>query len=292
MLAKTQQTDDCLTTYLLDCDGVLYSGEKTIHDAGIVVDTLLRTNKQVIFVTNSSGNSRKQMKLKLERLLNVRFDINSMFPSCYACALYLKNNQPHVKTCYVVGNIGLFEELEQVGILCFGENAAKGPPFNITKFANSKTVSPVDAVICGLTTEFNYNQLCEVCLYLQENPQALFLSTNNDNYDMINGRRQPANGSLVAAIEFCSGRKSVCVGKPTSILGDILTSQYTFDKTKTIMVGDRLDTDIQFGKNLGVKTALVLTGCSREADVSSSDIKPDMVIPDINALVSEHRSKL
>jgi 4-nitrophenyl phosphatase len=278
------------TTYLLDCDGVLYSGEKPIHDSGFVIDSLLRTNKQVIFVTNSSGSSRKQMKLNLERLLNVRLDINSMFPSCYACAMHIKKN--NVKTCYVVGNKGLFEELEEVGIVCFGENANKGPPFNVTKFANSKTVSRVDAIVCGLTTEFNYNQLCEVCLYLQENPDAVFISTNNDSYDMINGKRQPANGCLVAAIEYCSGRKSICMGKPTAILGDILMSQYTLDKTKTIMVGDRLDTDIQFGKMLGVKTALVLTGCSRESDVSLCEIKPDFIIPDINALISEHRSRL
>jgi HAD superfamily hydrolase (TIGR01450 family) len=122
----------------------------------------------------------------------------------------------------------------------------------------------VDAVVVGLDTEFNYRKLCIANVLLQRYPDALLVATNEDAYDLVgaDARHLPGNGALVRAVEYCSRRKAINVGKPSVILADLLREEYGLNPGRTLMVGDRLDTDILFGKRNGMKSALVLTGCT------------------------------
>jgi len=88
----------------------------------------------------------------------------------------------------------------------------------------------------------------------------------------------PGAGAIVAAIEAASGRRARLIGKPSKIMGELILRHLNAKPEQTLLIGDRLDTDIAMGKALGMRTALVLTGATRREDVDKSRIKPDYVL--------------
>ena len=129
----------------------------------------------------------------------------------------------------------------------------------------------IDAFVVGLDNEFNYRKLCIANVLMQRNPNALFVSTNEDAYDLVgaDARHLPGNGALVKALEHCSQRKAVCVGKPSPLLAELIAMDHNLDVRRTLFVGDRLDTDVRFGVESGMQSALVLTGCTTSDKVVS-----------------------
>merc|ERR1719245_2212550 len=127
----------------------------------------------------------------------------------------------------------------------------------------------IDAVVVGLDNEFNYRKLCIANVLLQRYPDAVLIATNEDAYDLVgsDARHLPGNGSLVKAIETCSQRNAINVGKPSKILAELLSEEHGLNPSRTLFVGDCLDTDVRFGKDGGMKSALVLTGCTSASKI-------------------------
>jgi len=136
-------------------------------------------------------------------------------------------------------------------------------------------------VIVGLDTSINYRKLAYAQLHLRNHPECLFLATNTDATFPSAGHMLPGSGTIVGAVELCSGRKALVIGKPSKTLVDLIVHQHGLDKKRTCMVGDRLDTDIQFGLNGGISTLLVLTGVTTKEDLfsSSTSVRPHHYIP-------------
>jgi len=115
----------------------------------------------------------------------------------------------------------------------------------------------------------------------------MFLATNEDStYPSADGLL-PGAGSISAPLRFALGENPLSIGKPASTMMDCIKAKVQFDPARTLMVGDRLDTDILFGKNGGISTLLVLTGVTKEKDItgenSSLDI-PDFVTTSLGDL--------
>jgi len=147
-------------------------------------------------------------------------------------------------------------------------------------------------VLCGLDTSINYTKLSKAFTYLRSNKDCAFLATNTDStYPSAEGLL-PGAGSISAPLSFALGRQPVSIGKPASTMLDCVKAKYNFEPKRTIMVGDRLNTDIEFGKNGGLATLLVLTGITHESEVvgpSASKTVPDYFtssIGDLRAIVS------
>merc|ERR1712130_123888 len=140
----------------------------------------------------------------------------------------------------------------------------------------------VKAVIVGFDRYFNYLKMSYAFHYLHKDPDCLFIATNRDRtYPSANGL-MPGSGTLVRAIEEGVGRAPVVTGKPSPILMDVVRSRVPdMDASRTLMIGDRLDTDIQFGNNAGVKTLLVLSGVSSRTTVDESATKPTYILDSI-----------
>ena len=121
---------------------------------------------------------------------------------------------------------------------------------------------PVDAVCVGLDLCFTYRKLAIANVLLQRNPNALFISTNQDSFDLVgaDSRHLPGNGSIVRALEHSSRRKAINVGKPSPILAQLICNEHNLNPSRTLFVGDRLDTDIKFGEDSGMISVLVMTG--------------------------------
>lgn len=274
---------------LFDCDGVLYRGTDAIPEAASSLKSLLKQGKKILFVTNNAGSNRIQLRDKLANILDCpELTEDQMVSSSYSAARYLQKlfekrrlSMEEINV-HVIGTEGLCEELRE-----FGARVSGGPSdedespsmsrdelssYSFVKEKGSK--GKVDAVVIGLDNEFNYRKLCIANVLLQQYPEALLIATNEDAYDLVgsDARHLPGNGSLVKAIECCSQRDAINVGKPSKILAELLFEDHNLDPSRTLFVGDRLDTDIKFGKDGGMTSALVLTGCTTADTLMNLDM--------------------
>ena len=134
----------------------------------------------------------------------------------------------------------------------------------------------IGAVVLGFDPEFNYLKLAITGLLLTR-PNCMFLAANADTYDLIDGIKHPETGTFIASIEeFVSRKPDVIVGKPNPLMFSILQKLHPeIVRKRTCMVGDRLDTDMLFAKNTGIKKVLTFSGVTQPIDLEkllSTDI--------------------
>jgi len=196
---------------------------------------------------------------------------------------------PKDKKVYVIGMSGIEEELREEGIeFCGGTDPADNTlePFSMANFTLDPSVA---VVLCGLDTSINYTKLSKAFQYLTRNEGCAFLATNEDSTFPDSSGLLPGAGSLSAPIRFALGRDPLSTGKPSKTMLDCVRAKHDFDPTRTIMVGDRLNTDILFGREGGVSTLLVLTGITKLAEITgpnASDIVPEYVSESLGDLVA------
>ena len=250
--------------FLFDCDGVLWRGAELLPGSARTLALLRARGKRVFFVTNNSSKSRAEYVNKFTKL-SIPVDVSEIIPSSWAAAEYLRVERPDVKKAFVIGCQGLVDELALVGIdaIC-GADKEYATRIYATEadFLAVDADPDVGAVVCGWDLTFNYAKLCLASLHLQKNPGAAFVATNKDAFDKLADRNVPGNGCAVAAVEQSVGRMAVTVGKPSQWLVDRLLTMHGLDPRRTVVVGDRLDTDIQLGVVGDCDTVLVGTGCT------------------------------
>ncbi|NWI11075.1 PGP phosphatase, partial [Crypturellus soui] len=127
----------------------------------------------------------------------------------------------------------------------------------------------VRAVLVAFDEHFSYAKLCQALRYLQRGgPDCLLVGTNRDHrLPLEGGAAIPGTGCLVKAVETAAEREAFIVGKPNRYMFDCVVSEFNIDPARTIMVGDRLDTDILMGNSCGLTTLLTLTGVTTLEDV-------------------------
>ncbi|KAK8593669.1 hypothetical protein V6N13_042777 [Hibiscus sabdariffa] len=270
-------------TFIFDCDGVIWKGDKLIDGVPETLDMLRSKGKRLVFVTNNSTKSRKQYGKKFETL-GLSVSEEEIFASSFAAAAYLKSiNFPKDKKVYVIGEDGILKELELAGFQYLG-----GPKFGQQEDGEKKIeLKPgflmehdkdVGAVVVGFDRYFNYYKVQYGTLCIRENPGCLFIATNRDAVTHLTDAQEWAGGgSMVGAICGSTQREPHVVGKPSTFMMDYLAVKFGILKSQICMVGDRLDTDILFGQNGGCKTLLVLSGVTTLSMLQSpnNSIQPD-----------------
>lgn len=264
----TQESQAALVSkydsFVFDCDGVLWGGSHAIEGSLDTVKALRRAGKRTFFVTNNSSKSRRQYCIKLEGFGVHGVAVEDIVTSGSAIAAYIKSHHPDVTTVYMVGEDGLEEELGMVGLKVVKEEARPAPGMTEDEFREKSLHPEVGAVVVGYDTSFGFRQMCVSSAYIQRG--AHFVGTNPDVADRVGSLLMPGTGPLLASIQVASGVAPVVVGKPNPLLIRQLMDQYGLAPSSTVMVGDRLDTDIMFGNAGGVSSALVLTGVSEIGD--------------------------
>ncbi|CAH7674312.1 4-nitrophenylphosphatase [Phakopsora pachyrhizi] len=276
--------------FLFDCDGVIWHGDQLIKGVAQVMSYLRGKNKSLIFVTNNATKSREEFKSKFDRL-GIQADLNEIYGSAYATALYLKRilKFPDDKKAFVIGEKGLEDELKNQNIrFCGGTDPDENVFIDLMDFSSIKSDAEVGAVVCGFDMHINYKKLAKAHRYLNENNGCHFVLTNDDSTFPTDGSIFPGSGSISAPLRYALLGKidPVVVGKPNKPMLDCIMEKHNLNKAKTCMIGDRLDTDIAFGNNGGLSTLLVLTGVVIKSDVDKADLeaKPTYVIESLGDL--------
>uniref|UniRef100_A0A7S2E285 Phosphoglycolate phosphatase n=1 Tax=Helicotheca tamesis TaxID=374047 RepID=A0A7S2E285_9STRA len=285
---------DGVDVFIFDCDGVIWRGDSVIEGIPDVLDKLRALGKKMFFVTNNSTKSRAGYKKKFDSLgLNVPAE--EIFSSSFAAAAYLEQTKfkETGKKAYIIGEIGILEELDLIGVPYLGgpEDKGKVPPMGPgDKLEYDKDVG---AVIVGFDRHINYHKIQTAQLCINENEGCEFIATNTDAVTHLTDAQEWAgNGSMVGAIKGCTGKEPTVVGKPSPLMIDYLCDKLGLQRDRICMVGDRLDTDILFGTDNGLKTLLVLSGVTSEEKLLSQEntITPDFYADSINDFFPEEES--
>ncbi|MHA1696834.1 MAG: HAD-IIA family hydrolase [Candidatus Helarchaeota archaeon] len=264
---------DQFKLFIFDLDGVVYEGKKVIKGATDVLATLNKKNKIIYALTNNSTLTREMYHDKLLKI-GIKLDVENIMTSAYASAYYLSQNFGSNKNAYVIGEVGLLEELEKVDI------------FPVNKYSQNELPETVDFVVVGLDRELHYNKLAFALNYILKG--AMFIASNDDpNLPSDNGIL-PGAGSMVSALTTCSGKKPyITIGKPNPITINQILNKEQVSPGNTVIIGDRFTTDISAGLNAGIKTIMVLTGAGKsELNLAlNAPQKPHMIVDSINDLL-------
>jgi len=261
------------SVYIFDLDGVLYLGDTAIPYAADAVRRLQDAGKQIYFLTNNSGKTRAEYRKKLADVNGLDVPESAIFTSAYATALYLKQRGAAGRSVFVIGEPGLAAEL-----------SASGGLIPMTE-PDSAEVHDIDYVVVGIDRQFTYDKLRFAHAAITRG-HAQFIATNRDATFPMEAGEIPGGGSLVASLATATGREPVTIGKPETHAYEAILDAAGVTAADSVMVGDRLDTDIAVGRRAGAGTVLVLTGVTSEekAQAAPPEWRPDRIIGDLREL--------
>lgn len=276
---------------------VLQQGDSLIDGIPETLQKLRDAGKKMFFVTNNSTKSRAGYKKKFDSLGLTSVPAEEIFSSSFAAAAYLEQTNFHKKTTgqkvYVIGEIGICEELDLIGVPYIGGPADAGKEPNMGPGGTLEVDEDVGAVVVGFDRTVNYYKIQYAQLCINE-LGAEFIATNLDAVTHLTDAQEWAgNGSMVGAIKGCTGQEPVVVGKPSPLMIDYMEKKFGFDRSRICMVGDRLDTDVLFGTDNGLQSLLVLSGVTTEEKLLSAEntITPDFYADTINDFFADVPAK-
>ena len=245
----------------MDIDGVLYRGRYPINGAREFIDYLIEEEIKFICVTNNSAKTPAEYSKRLKNM-KINIEENEIVNSGIATVEFLKDTFLKEKdnlSAYVVGGEGLLSLIEDSGI----RMEVKNP----------------DLVVVGWDITFTYEKMKNASLAIQNG--AIYIGTNPDITYPSDEGILPGCGAILASITTASGVEPIIIGKPRPLIMEMAAKRISAKKEKSLMIGDRIDTDILAGRNFGIQTALVLSGVVDKSEVSKSHIKPDYIFEDM-----------
>lgn len=243
--------------FICDMDGVLYHGNNLLPGAKKFVDWLKSENKEFLFLTNSSERSPKELSQKLQRL---GIDINEehFYTSALATASFVAWQSPGC-SAYVIGEAGLINAIYDSGL-------------------SMNDVSP-EYVIVGETRSYSFEKIEKAVELVQRG--AKLIGTNPDKTGPTEKGIMPATGALIAPIEIASGREAYFIGKPNPLMMRSALKRLGTDVKDTVIIGDRMDTDILAGTESEIDTVLVLTGVTLRERINDFSYRPRYVFNNV-----------
>lgn len=248
---------------ILDLDGTIYRGDHLIPGAKKVIERLRNEGLKIVFLSNKALRTRADYADKLTKL-GIPTEMDQVVNSSYVMAHWLSQESP-TAAVYVIGEPPLVNELKRVGM-----NISSDP-------------KEIEYVVASFDRDFHYNKLN--IAYRAIKNGAHFVATNPDRTCPVEGGELPDAAGMIGAIEGVTGKKVESIsGKPSKLMIKAALDRLGTSKDQCLLVGDRLETDIKMGNDVGIKTALVLTGVTSREDISHSPIKPDYVLESVAQL--------
>jgi NagD protein len=244
-------------SYLVDMDGVLLSGSTIIPGADRFIEQLKARGTEYLVLTNNPIYTPGDLA---HRLQTIGLDIppERIFTSAIATAHFLQSQKPN-GTAFVIGESGLTEAIHGVGYVITDQNP--------------------DYVVLGETHTYNLEFITKAIRLIADG--ARFIATNPDPSGPSEGGLVPACGAMAALIETASGVSPFFVGKPNPLMMRTALNYLDVHSENTVMVGDRMDTDVLAGVESGMETVLVLTGVTRREDVPRYPYRPTLIVESV-----------
>ena len=236
--------------WLFDMDGTVYEEERVFDGTLDLLKKITLNGGRYVFITNNSSKSVADYINKMQRL-NIPADENNFFTSSQATVLWLNENMPGAKV-YCQGTKSLVNELKSSGI-------------NVTE--------NVDVVLIGFDTELTFKKLRNTCKILSTQ-DVVYIATNPDLVCPVSFGFIPDCGSICTMIQNATKREPKYIGKPERTMVDTVCKKYAIDLEDTVVIGDRLYTDIAAGLNAGVTVVCVLTGETTIKQIQNGNIRP------------------
>jgi len=247
--------------FISDMDGVIYHGNRLLPGVLEFVEWLKRENKKFLFLTNSSEKTPKELQEKLHRLgIDVEPDV--FYTSALATANFLANQKPR-GTAYIIGEAGLINAMYNVGY-------------------TMNNVNP-DYVVIGDSRSYNFEKIEQSINLVIKG--AKLIGTNSDVSGPVENGIVPSTRALMAPIELATGRSAYYVGKPNPLMMRIALRKLGISREDTIIIGDRMDTDIIAGIESEIDTLLVLSGISTIKSADKFPYRPHYILEGVNELL-------
>ena len=251
--------------FLLDMDGTIYLDEELFDGTIDFLNHVKAIGGRYLFLTNNSSKGVHAYIEKMARL-GIETVAEDFLTSVDATILYLQQNHPG-QLCYASGTTTFKQQLEANGI-------------RIT----DKLSDDVEVLVHGFDTELTFQKLEDSCILL--NRGIPFVATNPDWVCPTWYGSVPDCGSVCKMLETATGRTPRFIGKPRPEMALLAMEKFGYSKEQTIMVGDRLYTDIACGVNAGIDTAFVLSGEGTMEDLKTSEAQPAMIFDNIRTMLN------
>lgn len=249
--------------FLLDMDGTIYLDDDLFDGTIEFLEHIKQINGRYVFMTNNSSKSVDKYIEKLAKL-GIKSEADDFLTSTNATVLYLKKK--NYKKIYAFGTTSFKEQLQDADlpitdILC----------------------DDIDCLCMGFDTELTFQKLEDACILL--NRGIDYIATNPDWVCPTWYGFVPDCGSVAGMLFNATKRKPRFIGKPEPEMAYLAMEKFGFSKDETVVIGDRLYTDIACGVNAGIDSVFVLSGEGTEEDLKTSETKPAYVHKNIKEIL-------
>jgi NagD protein len=248
--------------FIIDMDGVIYHGNKLLPGVTEFLNWLEQSGKKYLFLTNSPERTPKELHEKMKRL-GIDIGEEHFYTSAIATASFLSSQFPN-GSAYIIGDAGLIHAMYSVGYTV-------------------NNVNP-DYVVVGDTHSYNFEKIeLAVNLVLKG---AKLIGTNPDVSGPVENGITPSTKALIAPIEIATGKKAYYVGKPNPLMMRSALKILGVKREDTIVIGDRMDTDVRCGLESEIDTLLVLSGITDRNGINQFPYRPRYILNGVVDIVS------
>lgn len=246
--------------YLIDMDGVLVHGNRLVPGAGEFIQRLKQRGRKFLVLTNNPMYTPGDLA---HRLQSIGLDVpkEQIFTSALATARFLETQHANGKA-FVIGESGLTEAIHNVGYIL--------------------TETDPDYVVLGETFSYNFDRITKAVRHIMGG--AKFIATNPDPNGPTETGIVPACGAMAALIEKATGKGAFFIGKPNPFMMRAALNYLGVHSEETVMIGDRMDTDVLAGIQSGLGTILVLSGVTRADQVPDFPYQPRHIFDSVASI--------
>ncbi len=248
--------------YLIDMDGVLLRGSEPIPGAAVFIGRLREAQRPFLVLTNNSLFTPEDLCQRLHSA-GLEVPVDRIYTSAMATAQFLTRQRPNGRA-FVLGEAGLLTALHAVG-------------YRVTEYQP-------DYVVLGETTNYSFPHIARAVRFVAAGVR--FIATNPDVSGPTERGLVPATGALAALITAATGVRPYFVGKPNPLMIRSALRHLGTHSEETVMIGDRMDTDIIAGIESGMSAILTLTGVTKPEEVDRFPYRPDRIVKSLEELDS------
>src|SRR5512134_494425 len=255
-----------IKSLIIDMDGVVWRSDAPIGDLAAIFDRIRARGLKFVFATNNSTRTSEQYVARLKEF-GVKAEPWQVVTSSQGAAHAVAQKFPQGTKVFMIGEDGIRAALEERG-------------FEIVPVEDAPQAQ---VVVMGIDRGITFQKACEATLLVRRG--IPFYATNPDKTFPTPRGQIPGAGAWVSVITTATNVQPIVAGKPFPFLMDLSLEKLGTSKEETLVVGDRLETDIAAGQAVGCPTALVLSGVSTREQAANWNPTPDIIVSDLAALI-------